>query len=167
MQLAFNKQLPLAEIMGKDTPLLYDRLAENPGSEKCVSLVEEFLLKRYREISQHHRLEFALRLIKQQRGLIAVKDLKEALQVSYKSLDRWFLKYIGLTPKRFTQLTRFRNILQELDEQTNPDWMQFVLDYNFFDQAHFIKEFRQFAGVSPTEFCLSRNSEGADSNSII
>ena len=105
--------------------------------------------------------------IKQKRGLIAVKDLKEELQVSYKSLDRWFLKYIGLTPKRFTQLTRFRNILQELDEQTNPDWMQFVLDYNFFDQAHFIKEFRQFAGVSPTEFCLSRNSEGADSNSII
>lgn len=161
MQTAFNNQVPLAEIISDDMSLLYEKLAEGFSTDDSIELVEAFLIKHYREISRHHRLEFALALIERHRGLISVQNLREQLQVSYKSLDRWFLNYIGLTPKRFTQLTRFKNILQELDSQTDPDWMQFVSDYNFFDQAHFIKEFRQFAGVSPTMYCAGRNGRNS------
>ncbi len=156
LRLAFNNQLPLAEIIGEEMSLLHEQLAEDPFVEQRIALLERFLIGLYQGASRHHRFEFAMALIEQHRGLVSIQELREQLQVSYKSLERWFLKYIGLPPKKFTQLTRFKHILQELDGQLHPDWMQFVSDYQFHDQAHFIKEFRQFAGVSPTVYCADR-----------
>ena len=151
-----NNHLPLVDLMGKQVIGIHQQLQEQTSDAQKVQLVENYLLAIYQEGEIHHKFEHAMSLIRQSRGLIKVKTIKEKLHISYKSLDRWFQKNTGLSPKRFIQLTRFNHIIEELEgQQSAPDWMQFVADYNFYDQAHFIKEFKQFAGICPSGFPTS------------
>lgn len=148
-----NGCIPLADFMEEmKHHHLYERLALATSMDDKVKTMEAFLIPYYQGEQLHHRLDYGLRLIEQSRGLIAVKQLAEGLNTNYKSLDRWFNKKVGLTPKRFLQITRFKHILLELEKQDQPDWIKLVVDFGFYDQAHFIKEFKQFAGALPTTF---------------
>jgi AraC-like DNA-binding protein len=148
-----NGCVPLADFMGEMKQYhLYERLALAATMKEKVQVMENFLTPYYQGEQLHHRLDYGLRLIEQSKGLIAVKQLAEGLNTNYKSLDRWFNKKVGLNPKRFLQITRFKHILLELEKHNQPDWIQLVVDFGFYDQAHFIKEFKQFAGAVPTLF---------------
>lgn len=153
--LLLNGHLPLSELIGNQVNLLYEKLQHQPSDLQKINLLENYLVSIFQKTELHYKLEHALHLIHTEKGLIAVKMLKEQLRTNYKSLDRWFQKNVGLPPKRFIQLTRFKHIIDELKDQAKPDWMQIVADYNFYDQAHFIKEFKQFAGVCPSNYRTS------------
>jgi len=59
---------------------------------------------------------------------------------------------IGVTPKSYIQMARFKIILTQLDQHNDADWMQLVNDFGFHDQAHFIKTFKQFSGITPSSY---------------
>lgn len=72
---------------------------------------------------------------------------------SQKHLIALFKKYIGVTPKYFQRICRFKKVLVQIHTQKNKmDWSEIVYDHNYFDQAHFIKEFRHFSGISPKKY---------------
>lgn len=72
---------------------------------------------------------------------------------SQKHLIHLFKKQVGATPKHFQRINRFNRVLHQLHTQApKPDWSDLVFENNYFDQAHFIKEFRQFSGGSPREY---------------
>jgi len=147
-----NEQLPLEDLTDKSISLLHQEMNEQSNDLKRIATFEKYLLKRYANASLHYRLDGGLKIIQDRKGLLTVSELSDTLNTNYKSIDRWFKKYVGLPPKKFMQITRFKNILEDLEQQTKPDWMQIVSDYNFHDQAHFIKDFSRFAGISPGAF---------------
>jgi len=69
-----------------------------------------------------------------------------------------FRNEVGLTPKAFSRVCRFQHVLGQVESLTEVDWASVASDCGYFDQAHFIHDFREFAGVSPTMYLRHRES---------
>ena len=157
MQNAVNNQFHLGDFLEISTTEIQEKIAECSTLPSKIKTLESWLLPHYQRDKLHFRLDHGLQLIEQHQGKISVKALSEALNSNYKSLDRWFLKKVGLPPKKFIQLARFKSILTELEKTEQVDWMRLVDHFGFHDQAHFTKSFKQFAGMSPTSYQTQNN----------
>jgi AraC-like DNA-binding protein len=73
--------------------------------------------------------------------------------MSKTSLERHFLEKIGLTPKMYSRIIRFNKVYQTLQSGDYDKWQDVVYQYNFYDQAHFIKDFKTFL-IIPHRRCL-------------
>lgn len=83
-------------------------------------------------------------------GRVRVDELGLAAGLSPRQLRRLFLAEIGLTPKQLCRILRFRFSLQQLSQRT--DCAQVALQCGYYDQPHFINEFRSFSGYTPLEY---------------
>jgi AraC-like DNA-binding protein len=65
---------------------------------------------------------------------------------------------VGLTPKVFARLARFRHAMRRIHTATEVDWTDIALASGYFDQPHFIRDFREFSGVSPSAYLRYRTA---------
>jgi transcriptional regulator GlxA family with amidase domain len=80
------------------------------------------------------------------------KALADACGRSHRHFIAGFRDAAGLAPKRYARVLRFQRLLAVLAATPRPAWAQLALDAGYFDQSHLIREFREFAGVSPREY---------------
>jgi AraC-like DNA-binding protein len=78
---------------------------------------------------------------------IRIAEVARLLGLSERQLERRFLERVGVTPKRFAMLRRFERAIASA--RTTPSLTAVALDAGYYDQSHFVREFRQFTGVSP------------------
>ncbi|NGM61062.1 AraC family transcriptional regulator [Sphingobacterium sp. SGG-5] len=98
----------------------------------------------------------ACEVIQQRCGKGRIKDLCNELNVTEITLQRHFKKEIGLSPKLFSRIIRFIAINRFIQENAHVyDWQELVYRYDFFDQAHFVKDFKDFFGYTPANVHLS------------
>ncbi len=152
LQRFLNHHIELADLLGNSTLQLAEQLKNTISNHQKIQLLENYFSPIFLNSDLHYRLDGGVQMIQQCKGQITVKELSHQLNTNYKSLDRWFNKKIGLSPKRFIQLTRFKHILENIESTNQPNWMNLVVQHGFYDQAHFIKEFKQFAGICPSEY---------------
>jgi transcriptional regulator GlxA family with amidase domain len=95
--------------------------------------------------------DHAVGLLRRAGGLLRIDALADDLSVSTRRLERHFLKSVGVPPKLFARLVRFDRAVRDLPSRGITSWAQFAVDHGYSDQAHFINEFHEFAGVSPAE----------------
>ncbi len=90
-----------------------------------------------------------LALIYEAQGNISIKKIEETLAVNRRMIERHFISKIGISPKLYSQVFRFKCAMNYL--QTNPSATWAALTYNngFFDQAHIIRYFKEYLKVSP------------------
>ena len=69
-----------------------------------------------------------------------------------------FRRYIGVTPKLYCRIRRFQRALGELHRIKQMDWSAFALECGYYDQSHFIRDFRQFSGLTPSAYHDLRGS---------
>lgn len=69
-----------------------------------------------------------------------------------RQLERYFKKQIGISPKQLGKVIRLQASLQMLANQKNETLTEIAYENHFFDQAHFIKDFKQFTGETPEQF---------------
>lgn len=81
----------------------------------------------------------------------SIRQLKEISNCSYSTIERYFKKETGLTPKKYQALVRYKKVLEELYDSGNADWFYYIEKYGFFDQSHFIKEIRKYTGLTPSQ----------------
>jgi AraC-like DNA-binding protein len=93
----------------------------------------------------------AVGLVRQSGGAARVDELANEMSVSTRKLERHFLEHLGLTPKLFSRLVRFDRAARAIASRGQMPWSQFALAHGYSDQAHFINEFKEFAGVTPAE----------------
>ena len=88
-----------------------------------------------------------------------VKDFCVKFGVNIKYLERLFFKYTGVSPKVFSRITRFQRISREMLYYRNYNNLtELAYDGEYYDQTHFIKEFRKFSGVTPGKFLNDRET---------
>jgi AraC-like DNA-binding protein len=83
----------------------------------------------------------------------AVGDLAERLAISPRSLERLSLKAFGFSPKLLLRRQRFLRSLAQFMLDPSLTWIS-TLDFHYVDQAHFVRDFRRFMGMSPSEYAL-------------
>jgi AraC-like DNA-binding protein len=92
------------------------------------------------------------------KGMIAVTDLARASDVSTRQLERLFHERVGLSPKQFVRIVRFQEVLRATRAGPDSGWAAVALEHGFYDQAHFINDFKTFVGRTPGEWKINDDS---------
>ena len=75
---------------------------------------------------------------------------------SHRGFIALFRDAVGLSPKRYARVQRFRRVLQRTAADPAVSWIDLALDAGYSDQSHFNREFQEFAGVSPAHYRRAR-----------
>lgn len=94
----------------------------------------------------------ALSVIAQKRGIIRVSELAQSVNTSARTLERMFYKNVGLTPKEFAQISRLKNISREIRANNGKSLGQIAYEYDYYDSAHFTRDFTAYAGALPSRY---------------
>jgi AraC-like DNA-binding protein len=131
---------------------LRDRLATTDGPHEMLMLLEEELMRRLRETAGLGLVRHASNVIVANSGAVAIGDLSVAAGVSNTHLAQRFKALIGVTPKRLARSQRFASTMLAIDPAERVDWGDVAAGAGYFDQAHFGHEFREFTGLTPTQY---------------
>lgn len=115
-----------------------------------IKVVEDFLLSRLKPVPADVLVLEALALIHKSKGGIRIKELLEKLNISQSPFEKRFRQVIGTSPKKFASIIRFKHLVEEYKPQNSLTELGY--EAGFYDQAHFIKEFKTFTGETPEKF---------------
>jgi AraC-like DNA-binding protein len=152
-----NTNVPLADVWGRAAVALHDRLREAKTVAAKFQVLEPALLRQLvRPLARHPAVAFALERF--HGGARVVADVTERIGLSARSFIQRFADEVGLTPKVYCRIQRFQDVLNMVESRPRIQWAQIALACGYYDQAHFIHDFRAFSGFNPTEY-LQRRSE--------
>ena len=147
----FNLSLALDDIFDKNSIIeVEEKLAIANTDKLRIKIVEQFLVSQLKDIQTDKLIVEAVKLIYQSNGTIRIKELNEKLFISQSPFEKRFRKIVGTTAKKFASIVRFNTVLENLNEIKT--LTEICYENNFFDQAHFIKDFKQFTGDTPENF---------------
>ena len=157
---AFSK-MPAHELYNQtvDAANVFDARALSAFTEKIqeafthdarARTADDFLQQHLLRSGNDPLIQRAVQLIRQQQGIIKIKELAASLHISQDPFEKKFRAYIGTSPKKYASIVRIRNIIQNIPSYQSLTDASYEAGY--YDQSHFIKEFRAFTGQSPKEF---------------
>lgn len=152
-----DRPVTVAQAWGEPAvAVLRDRLAAADGPQEMLTALEEELLQQQREVQG---LDLVRRLggaIADSGGAVAIGDLSAEVGASSTYVARRFKEIVGVTPKRLARSYRFTFTVLAIDVTAPIDWADVAARAGYFDQAHFVHEFREFTGLTPTRYVAVR-----------
>ena len=153
-----DEQVALEDVWGRVGATLRERLLEAATPGDALGVLEDVLLG---QLIQADRLgpdpSVAAAACALSRG-VPVGEVADGLGLLPRTLRRRFTAQVGLTPKRFARVRRLQRVVRDLDGQVQADWAAVAARHGYADQPHLTDEFRELAGVTPTEYLRSRIS---------
>jgi AraC-like DNA-binding protein len=147
----FNQSISLDNIFDKNSiTQIEEKLALVNTDKQRIQIVEKFMLSQLKDIQIDKLIIEAVKIIYQTKGTIRIKELNEKLFISQSPFEKRFRKLVGTTPKKFSSIVRFNAVLNDLNNIRS--LTELCYENNFFDQAHFIKDFKHFTGDTPENF---------------
>jgi AraC-like DNA-binding protein len=136
---------------------LRDRLLEAPTHQARFEILERVLLAELkRGFDRHGAVGFALRRFIAEPQMTTIAGVTEQIGLSPKRFIQAFRDETGFTPKVFCRIRRFQQALGLMEARTegrcNVEWANVALECGYFDQAHFIHDFRAFSGINPSTY---------------
>lgn len=161
-----GRTLALADVVGECGRELHARLMETRDLAARFDLVEAWLLARLRlRSATHAAVAWALQRLASSSGQLPIERLAREIGYTRKHLANLFGEQVGLAPKAFARVQRFRSALALLDARREAvPWAELAERCGYFDQAHLARDFRAFCGFSPGEFLRHARADG---NSIV
>jgi AraC-like DNA-binding protein len=115
--------------------------------------VENFLLKKFiKKLVVNPFIEFAVNKITQAPDNISIEHISAKVGFSQKHLIKLFKDNVGVTPKGFLKIIRFQKAINEISVSKCPNWISIALESGYYDQAHFINDFKAFSGFTPNQY---------------
>ena len=137
-------------ILRSELLCLEEQLAEALTNPERITLLEKFFIGRMTRGEPDKLVLAALALIHKSKGNIRIKDLVQQLHTSQSPLEKRFRAAVGASPKKFSSIVRLKNLLQQFPKTGSLTELGY--EAGFYDQAHFIKEFKAFTGDTPENF---------------
>jgi AraC-like DNA-binding protein len=169
-----NQHVDLSSLWGRQTASeLRERLLAAPTPDGKLRVLEKVLLDQaHGAFERHPAVAYALREFQTAPGERTIGDVTELTGLSARRFIDVFEKEVGLTPKLFCRVRRFQRVLQEIQSGAVPgrpgsdsngasrhatngcavDWATIALNCGYYDQAHFIHDFRAFSGINPSSY---------------
>jgi AraC-like DNA-binding protein len=127
-----------------------ERLDEARDAFSRVAVVDAFLAGRLSDAREDRLIGAVVRTIRESGGEARIGALLRDIPLSRDPFEKRFRQVVGTTPKQFSSIIRFRNLIGGYQKSDSLTRMAYAS--GFFDQAHFIKDFRAFTGLAPRAF---------------
>lgn len=156
-----GRALTVAELWGDDGIALEQAMIACADNEARKATVEAFLLKKLESVTFDNRdVEYCVDALLQSEGTVSIDKLADELEIGQRQLERKFVAAVGLSPKFLARIIRFQNTLQLIEKKEFVSFTNVAYDGGFYDQAHFIRDFKEFTGLNPKQY-FSKNLEMA------
>jgi AraC-like DNA-binding protein len=149
-----NKETPLSELFGKEvTEPLSKSIIQADTTDKRIEIIEHFLKNQLnKQVTIDKIVKSTIDIILQSKGSKSLNSILKDSLTKRRQLERNFTKQIGLSPKQLSKVIRLQATLQMLLNQTTESLGDIAYENEFYDQAHFIKDFKEFTGITPKDF---------------
>ena len=148
-----DTHVDLETLWGPSAGRLRECLWEARTSIERFQLLEEGLLSRLcHGVEQHYAVSVALEMFGKNQAGPKVREAAKYLDLSQRRFIQVFKAEVGMTPKLFSRIQRFQRTRTFIQQNPPPNWTTLALDRGYFDQSHFIREFLEFSGLSPTDY---------------
>jgi AraC-like DNA-binding protein len=166
MQSLTDARVPAEDLFVDIDPLI-EAIGESSNDAQRVAACNRFLIRSIDLGRENVGLRRALESIVRTHGCISLESLATLMGKSRRSVELAFQSAVGISPKMYCRVTRFRHILDAVSENgPSVNWVKIALDSGFFDQSHLIRDFRRFAGDSPTSFLADQSSFAHSVNQV-
>lgn len=149
--------VPLEALWGvPGTALLREALLEAATPDAALDVLERALREAWRARDTHPAVRFALTMFGSRPDVTRVATVTDAVGMSARRFAERFNTEVGLTPKHYCRLVRFQRAVAAAHGPADLDWTEVALSCGYYDQAHFIHDFRAFSGLTPTGYRAGR-----------
>lgn len=148
-----DKLIEVQEVFGPESKALERALLSLEDESKMLELAEDFL--RQQSPQPDENLDLIGRVFERiitDRTILKVDELVDRLDLTKRTLQRMFSQYVGVSPKWVIKRYRLHEAAAQLAASSVADWPKMALDLGYFDQAHFIKDFKTLVGKTPAEY---------------
>lgn len=152
-----DKVLMLKAILGKKLDPIEHGLRATRDHRKMIKVIEDGLKNIGSALPKESKIDHALHLIFSTHGMISITDICNQVNISERQLQRQFNNWVGLSPKFYARVIRFSYIFQ-LAQEKKLSWSEVGLESGFYDQPHFIKNFKAFTGEDPTRYFFDEHN---------
>lgn len=160
---------PASDLVGRDVALadlwpaievrcLREALLEAATPARALDVLEAALVSAWRDRPLHRASAAALRQFRHAPDVARVSDVADAAGLSVRRFIDAFAADVGLTPKQFCRVRRFQHAVAAAHRDAAIDWADLAVTSGYYDQAHFIRDFRAFSGVTPTGYRAARTA---------
>ncbi len=140
----------LRDVIGAAESELFEKLAVADGFNERIAVFEKYLLT-LNVRSVNAELTQCVAVLRSTNGARQIAHCAADLQWSERRLERAFNDHVGLSPKLFARIIRFQSLLANADKDS-PALLDHAFAAGYYDQSHMIRDFRNFAGVTPMEY---------------
>ena len=143
------------DILSREVHLLQEQLHEGEYISECIQILEKFLVKKllshkfkYRHLSIQKASDYLIK----EKGLFPIKELAHHSNMTIQTFEVQFVEQIGMSPKLYARLIRFGWAVELKLYQPAKSWTEIAHICGYYDQNHFVKEFKEFTLLSPNKF---------------
>lgn len=147
-----DKLVPARELLGNSIDDISTALLNTPDLQACIHKLDAWISALHdKRKSPEPLLQQAIQLINASAGSLQVHALLKQLNVNERMLERKFKQATGISPKQYSGIVRVNASAKKLQQQTG-SLTAVAYDHDYFDQAHFIKDFRKYTGITPWQY---------------
>jgi AraC-like DNA-binding protein len=148
-----DQTVALDALWGRSAQQLFDARDPEGVAEVVTAVLQRKLQRAHeREPACVPAVRRAVRRARSAEVIPRVSELAADLELSERQLRRAFDAVVGLSPKRFLRIVRFRRALHDARATKHPEWAAIAERQGYFDQAHLIADFRELTGTTPSAF---------------
>lgn len=137
---------------------LREKLLEMKDVDMIFKAAEEFLVSNFLGPALINPcVEYAVAEIIRQPDQVNLSRLSAKIGYSQKHFISMFKRQVGVTPKAYLKILRFQKAISDIEHSTRVDWTDISHDCGFYDQAHFINDFKSFSGFTPEQYLRQKN----------
>jgi AraC-like DNA-binding protein len=147
-----NQIHPLSDILGTLARQLEEQISNAERVEAKVTLLQQFLLNQLMRNPEDAVFEYCVSKITDSKGRITIQELEKKTGYSSRWLNMKFKDKLGISPKNLSTIIRFNQYYNAVANNHEMEFMQNAFYDHYYDQSHFLKEFKRFTGLSHAGF---------------
>lgn len=155
-----DRVIPLEAVLGAEARDLGARLVETPDRKTRATVLDEALARRLANAATLDRQQLQGLAALRTRPECDIAEIARDIGWSGKHFRARIQDAVGVGPRAYRRLLRFHSLTKAIAHAGAPDWAALALDVGYYDQAHMIREFREFSGLTPRTYLARSLPDG-------
>jgi AraC-like DNA-binding protein len=154
-----NVRVSLDALWGSNAALLVEQVLAGTTPAAMFDVLERLLLRAARTLTRHRAVDFALQELSGPLSRSSIADVADAVGMSQRRFLERFRGEVGMAPKLYARVQRFQAVVATVQTLRDVSWTDIAAACGYFDQAHFIHDFRAFSGFTPAQYLALKGSD--------